>query len=174
MGNIKYFFKRKTEQIKRLIKWIPVLWKQYDFDNIYPIEVFKVRLGELADYLESDKAMTGSALSDASRIRTAIDLMDKVYSEYYSDQCIDRAYAKYGEKGFVRTKKITDNEILKELGVGDHYDMDLIWLRSMSDEEKKEADAFYLEMILLGEERQKRAHKLLWDFIEHNIQKWWC
>ena len=21
--------------------------------------------------------------------------------------------------------------------------------------------------------KQKRAHKLLWDFIEHNIQKWW-
>ena len=22
-------------------------------------------------------------------------------------------------------------------------------------------------------EKQKRAHKLLWDFIEHNIQYWW-
>ena len=21
--------------------------------------------------------------------------------------------------------------------------------------------------------KQKRAHKILWDFIEHNIQKWW-
>ena len=22
-------------------------------------------------------------------------------------------------------------------------------------------------------DKQKRAHKLLWDFIEHNIQYWW-
>ena len=113
MGKIKYFFKRKNEQIKRLIKWIPVIWKQYDFDYKYPIEVFKLKLGELADTLESDKTGVYSP-SDAKRVRTAIDLMDKVYSEYYSDQCVDRAYAKYGEKGFVRTKKITDPEILEE------------------------------------------------------------
>jgi hypothetical protein len=173
MDKIKYFFKRKTEQIKRLVKWIPVIWKQYDFDYVYSIEVFKLKLGELADTLESDKTGTNST-SDSKRVRTAIDLMDKVYNEYYSEQCVDRAYAKYGEKGFVRTKKITDKDILKELGGGYHYDMDLIWLRSMSDEETKEADAFYIEMIMLGEERQKRAHKLLWEFIEHNIKGWWC
>jgi hypothetical protein len=29
------------------------------------------------------------------------------------------------------------------------------------------------ELIKESREKQKRAHKLLWDFIEHNIQYWW-
>jgi len=29
------------------------------------------------------------------------------------------------------------------------------------------------ELIRLARDKQKRAHKLLWKFIEHNIQSWW-
>jgi hypothetical protein len=29
------------------------------------------------------------------------------------------------------------------------------------------------ELIKESREKQKRAHKLLWDFVEHNIQYWW-
>ena len=34
--------------------------------------------------------------------------------------------------------------------------------------DSENADGFVRVM-----KKQKRAHKLLWDFIEHNIQKWW-
>ena len=37
----------------------------------------------------------------------------------------------------------------------------------------KEIDELRHEMMLLSQDKQKRAHKLLWDFIEHNIQNWW-
>lgn len=105
-----YWFKRKYRQIKRVIDFLPILWKGYDFDYGYAIELFKHQLIRTANYLESDKAWTTSAKTNAQKVRTAIRLMDIVYNDYNEDYTY---------------------------------------------------------------EKQKRAHKLLWDFIEHNIQWWW-
>ena len=41
------------------------------------------------------------------------------------------------------------------------------------NKKKKEIDKIRNEMLINGREKEKRAHKLLWDFIEHNIQRWW-
>ena len=41
------------------------------------------------------------------------------------------------------------------------------------EKHQKEIDEVRYQMLLKSQDRQKRAHKLLWDFIEHNIQNWW-
>ena len=108
MQSIKYFFKRKYQQVERIIDFLPIIWKGYDFDYYYSIELFKKQLERQAKLFESDDLNPDRSKQNASRIRTAIRLMDKVYD-------------------------------------GD-YEM---------------------------EQKQNKAHKLLWDFIEHNIQYWW-
>ena len=77
-----------------------------------------------ANHLESNRAYGMGATNRASRIRTAIRLIDKVYEERYVDEFLD--------------SKSKDKEEFKRVI-----------------------------------EKQKRAHKLLWDFVEHNIQYWW-
>jgi len=119
-----YWFKRKYRQIQRVIDFLPMIWNGFDFDYIYAIDLFKKQLERTATHLESNKAHTISAKTNAQKIRTAIRLMDIVYDEKYVDEFLD-SNSKDREE-FVRVIK-----------------------------------------------KQKRAHKLLWDFIEHNIQKWW-
>lgn len=171
--SIKYYIRRKTEQIKRLFKWIPVIWNQYDFDYSYSLEVFKLKLSEQADFLESDRSNTMSAKSNAKRIRTAIELMDRVYSDYYIEQYIDMVHDKYGERGFIETELIDKDDLPEEMKGEKLYETELIWLRSMTDEEKEEAEQYYTDMINLGRIKQNRASILLWKFIEHNIENWW-
>lgn len=173
MKNIKYFFRRKFWQIKRVLKWIPVIWKQYDFDYSYSLEVFKLKLGEIADHLESDRAKTMGSKQNALRIRTAIELMDRVNSDYYLNHYIDKAYMKYGERGFTDVNRIEDEDLPDELKGEKHYEVELVWLRQMSEDEIKEADEYYDKMVSVGMGKQKKAHKLLWKFIEHNIERWW-
>ena len=108
--DMRYWFKRKYRQIERTLSFLPIIWKGFDFDYIYSIELFKKQLERQATFLESDRALTMEAQNNAKKIRTAIRLMDKVYDEEYG----------YESKN-----------------------------------------------------KQKKAHKLLWDFIEHNIQNWW-
>jgi hypothetical protein len=44
---------------------------------------------------------------------------------------------------------------------------------AVDEKHQKEIDEVRHQMFLDAKDKQKRAHKLLWDFVEHNIQRWW-
>ena len=160
IGRIRSFFKK----IKRIIKWIPTLWNMYDFDYQYAINVFKLQLSSLADLMESDKAFAVDSKLRAGKIRTAIRLMDKVYSEEYSMEYMDEIQKIYGKSSMDFIKKDGDNDL---------YTLTTTYEKDYSEEEIKKIEEHRRELMLKSREKQNRAHKLLWDFIEHNIQSWW-
>jgi aspartyl-tRNA synthetase len=160
IGRIRSFFKK----IKRIIKWIPTLWNMYDFDYIYAINVFKLQLSSLADLMESDKAFAVDSKLRAGKIRTAIRLMDKVYSEEYSMEYMDEIQKIYGKSSMDFIKKDGDNDL---------YTLITTYEKDYSEEEIKKIEEHRRELMFKSKQKQKRAHKLLWDFIEHNIQSWW-
>ncbi len=92
-----YWIKRKIWQIKNIVRWVPKIWNQFDFDYRYSIEVFKFQLQKQADYMDSDRAMTVESKQNAQRIRMVIRLMDKVYDEEYGCEYQDKLKEKYGE-----------------------------------------------------------------------------
>src|SRR5210317_2144530 len=92
-----YWFKRKYRQIKRVIDFLPIIWKGFDFDYRYSIEVFRKQLERQAKFLELDSAITLEAKNNASRIRTAVKLMDKVYDEEYGMEYMDTIEKLYGK-----------------------------------------------------------------------------
>lgn len=162
---MKYWFKRKIWQIKNVIKWLPKIWNQYDFDYSYSIEVFKFQLEKQAEFLESDRAITLSAKNKASRIRMVLRLMEKVYNEDYALEYTDEFEKIYGkgssDVNFVNTKNPNLFSMKKK------YEL------TESKEKIREMGQVYNNLFLNSVEKQKRAHKLLWDLIEHNIQGWW-
>lgn len=161
-----YWFKRKLWQIRNVIKWLPVIWNQFDFDYRYSIDVFKFQLQKTADHLNSDKTYTLSAKDNARRLQTVIDLMDKVYEEEYGMEYHDKLVELYGADKF-KHKFINceDKEGYSEL----KFSYELTESPEMIEEISKK----YNELFKNSQEKQKRAHKLLWELIEHNIQKMW-
>ena len=160
LNNVTYFFKRKYRQVERVIDFLPIIWNGFDFDYNYSIELFKKQLERQAKFFESDKSHSARSKQDASRIRTAIRLMDKVYNDEYELEWVDKLKEEYGSD-------ILDFKF-EDTGRGDgtsylKYKYEDLNIRSKM---KK-------ELIKESREKQKRAHKLLWDFIEHNIQYWW-
>ena len=79
---MKRFFRR----VRRVIDFLPMIWKGEDYDYYYSIELFQYQLERTADFLESDKAFTSDTIETASRIRTAAELLDRVYNDYYLQQ----------------------------------------------------------------------------------------
>jgi bisphosphoglycerate-independent phosphoglycerate mutase (AlkP superfamily) len=158
-----YWFKRKYRQIQRVIYFLPLIWKGYDFDYQYSIDLFKKQLERTANFLDSDKSYSMDAKQRASRIRTAIRLMDKVYEE------------EYGMEWMGKLKKLYGNNILDSCfedtgkGNGSSY---LVYEYEKWDN-AKEITEIKWKLFKESKEKQKRAHKLLWRFIEHNIQHWW-
>ena len=157
-----YWVKRKIRQIQRVIDFLPLIWKGYDFDYQYSIDLFKKQLERTANHLESNRAYGMDATNRASRIRTAIRLMDKVYEEEYTHEYIDKIKELYGDNALDWWFEDTDD------GRGSYlrYEYEK-WYNSEEITEMRRK--LFKESI----DKQKRAHKLLWDFVEHNIQYWW-
>lgn len=161
-----YWFKRKYRQIQRVIDFLPIIWNGFDFDYRYSLELFRKQLERQAKFLESDIAMTISAKHNASRIRTAIRLMDKVYDEEYEMEYMAHIEKLYGETAYGWVE-------LEEKDGNPYYRMIHRNELAVDEKHQEEIDEVRHQMMLLSRDRQNRAHKLLWDFIEHNIQRWW-
>jgi len=164
-----YFFRRKYRQIQRVIDFLPMIWNGFDFDYKYSIELFKKQLERQAKHLESERAHTLSAPINAQKIRTAIRLMDKVYDDEYGLEYMDTIEKLYGKTHYdfveLTEKSKRTGEFLYKLKLRNELAVD--------EQHQKEIDEVRNQMIIRSQERQKRAHKLLWDYIEHNIRWWW-
>ena len=154
-----YWIKRKVWQIKNVIKWLPTIWNQYDFDYGYSINVFRFQLEKQADFLESDKACTMSANYNAKRIRTTLRLMKKVYDEDYAMEYHAKLEDIYGEE-------------LMELGITDIY-LKHNYELTESPELIKEIDNLKDKLFTESNLKQEKAHRILWLMVERNIQGWW-
>jgi hypothetical protein len=158
-----YWIKRKYRQIERTLSFLPLIWNGFDFDYRYATDLFRKQLERIADEMESDRGRLENAKTNAQKIRTAIRLMDKVYDEEYGCEYQDKLKELYDENvldwWFEDTGKGDDSSYLR-------YEYEK-WDNS---EEIKKVER---KLLLESKNKQKRAHKLLWDFIEHNIQNWW-
>ena len=160
--------KRLIYRVKRLIEFIPIIWKGYDFDYYSSIELFKYQLKRTAEYLESDKAKTLEAKTNAAKIWTAVELIEKVYDEEYGTEYIDIIEKLYGKSKheFIELDEKDEN--------GDpYYTMKISNEFAVDETHQKVIDEVRHQMFLEGRDKQKRAHKILWSYIEHNILKWW-
>ena len=78
---MKRFFRR----VKRVIDFLPIIWKGEDYDYYYSIQLFQYQLERTADYIE-ERGMIVDAPHVVSRMRTAAKLIDRVYNDYYLQQ----------------------------------------------------------------------------------------
>lgn len=154
--------KRTIRRIKKVIRYVPVIWNSYDFDYIYAITLFKMQLEDMADFMESDRAVTDLAKDNAKKIRKAICLMDKVYEEEYAFGDFKALDEIYGDIPFKFVEVGPDQFLLEK---------DYPWYFRKEDKERYKKDRS--EALKAGIVKHKKAHKILWKYIEHNIQNWW-
>ena len=159
-----YFFKRKIYQIKRVVDFLPIIWRGYDMDYIYALELFKHQLERMVDYFESGKAYTADAKEKAKEIRLALKLMDIVQDEKYVTETFDNIERLYG--------KLTYNTVLIEDMPG-MYELKITNLGAKDAEHQKEIDALTSVLLKEARQKQKKAQRLLWKYIDHKINGWW-
>ena len=94
-----YKIKNKIKQIRRLIKWIPIIWNDRDWDYYYIYEMLRQKLVSTEKYIREEGIHIYNK-EDASSIKKAIELLEKVQYEYYIDQ-------------YLSTKNWTDEGLIK-------------------------------------------------------------
>lgn len=156
---VKRFFRR----VKRVMDFLPMIWKGYDYDYRYAIELFQYQLERTADFMESDRALTMDAEIRAKRIRTAVKLLQKIYDEEYACEYQDKLKELYGEN-------VLDWSF-EDTGEGD--DSSYLRYRYEQWDNAEEVQKMMNKLFLESQAKQKRAEELVWKFISHNIRYWW-
>jgi hypothetical protein len=154
-------FRRFYQRVKRLIEFIPIVWKGADWDYRYAIDLFKFQLLRTADYIERHNRYVHNE-NDVDRIRLVCRLMTKVYDEEYATEYQDILEKMYGENVLnCKFEKIEGTDSSRMFW---EYES---WENAKDIEKTKDA------LFEISRERQERAHRLLWQLIEKDIRRWW-
>jgi hypothetical protein len=156
---IKWFFR----QCKRSFDYAKKAWGGYDWDYSYSIDMFQYSLERLADKLDSNSAYGTDAKSRASRCRMIAKLMERVNGDYYAMK-----YAEVLENMYGKCEMVT-----KDLGDGRYELVGWKWEKAVNDKHNDAINDLSRELMIWGEEKQKRADILLWKLVAHNIKYFW-
>ena len=95
---------RLWKRIKNIIRWIPVLWNDRDWDYHYTFEILKTKLKFQSKHFRK-YGYHESSERDAERMELCIKLIDRVQNEYYFDQLIERKRGEFTDEDI---KQATD------------------------------------------------------------------
>jgi len=161
-SDFTWYFKSKYKKVKRVLYFTPIIWNGYDFDYSYAIELFEKQLERTAIFMESDQVWGLGAKDRASKIRTAISLLKKVYDGDYGLEYQDKLRNLYGDN--VMDMVFTPTED----GKGSY----LNW-KFESWENSEEVQEVHDKLFKESRLKQKKAEDLVWRYIGHNIKNWW-
>lgn len=171
MYKIKSFFKR----FYNLYRWLPVIWKDQDWDQFYIYEILKFKLKNQADYIGS-KDRHVSAKRDAEKMMLCVRLIDKIQEDYYGTECFRYSVT---EQVFIPSKEYPGNYEwdIKETS-NTYYDYfnkyRLIYKQVLEAENTLfRKDSMMGIALNISHINEERAHKLLFSIIENNIRGWW-
>lgn len=163
-----YWFKRKWRQIKRVWDYLPIIWRGYDWDYRYAVELFQHQLKRSADYIEQNGFADNKDVTVA-KMRTASRFLEKVYDEDYAFEYAKTIEDKYGSSNF----KLVELAETEKYGYQGAYEMIEVFERDYNEDEKALISFERDDLMIESRKKQARAHKLVWQYIEHNIQNWW-
>lgn len=80
-----YKIKTFIRNVRRVLRWIPIIWKDRDWDYYYIYEMLKQKLIATEEYIRKDGIHIYNE-ADANSIKKAIDMIERVQKEYYLDK----------------------------------------------------------------------------------------
>jgi hypothetical protein len=165
MYKVKQFFKR----IYNLYRWLPVIWKDQDWDDFYIFEVLKFKLKNQAEYIGYHDRHV-SARRDAEIMMLCVRLIEKVQSEYYTGEYMNYHESDYNWIDSESHPGMHELEIVEKSERFDEYfkKYPLIYRCVPDLKAPKSEIAFQIARI-----NEERAHKLLFKILEQNIRRWW-
>jgi hypothetical protein len=101
-----YKIKNKIKQLRKLIRWIPIIWNDRDWDYYFIYEILKQKLVDTEKYIRKDGVHMFNN-RDADSILKAIEMIEKVQTEYHIDKYLSET-TKWTTEGINKSTKDHD------------------------------------------------------------------
>lgn len=174
----KYLHIEIKRGIKNLIYWLPIIWKDRNWDSHYIFEIMMHKIKAQSKWI-GDRDIHTRAKRDAEVMMTCARLMEKVRDEFYSGEYSDYHKTKHWFEPVEEKEGYStwESRILEE-----NFDVyfkkyPLIYKRVLNGEgvfnrEGREDDKQRIAMNI-ARINHDRARKLLFKTMEQHIERWW-
>jgi len=166
-NDLKYFIKSIFIGIKNLWVWFPIIWKDRNFDNGFLINLNIKKLEFMYKFFSNPKnvhVIEENRKHIVSRIGTAIKLMKLVNDEFYAMEYQNQVEKLYGKSNWI----FVPYKDMKNM-----YEIEIKFEKNYTEEELKKIKEHEHQLYLKSRSKHIKAKRILWKFIEHNIDWWW-
>lgn len=169
----RYLHKEFIRGVINLWKWVPVIWKDRDWDDHFIWQILIFKLKKQSKYI-GERDFHTRAKRDAEIMMTCVRLMEKVKEEYYQAEYMD--YCK-DEFEFVDSDTPGYSE-LKITPISENFDDYFSKRKTAYQYVMKNGGVFGNEdkkhtAMSMGDYQHKKARRILFTLMERNIESWW-
>jgi hypothetical protein len=166
LRDITWPIRRFFRKCNNVLRWLPTIWKDEDWDNSFILNILIKKLEHQRDFFLSDRTHILDAKKVAAEIQTAIDGLRKTADsfEHYETPAITELDRKWGESK-MRTEPSKTHSGCYEV----HFDVPGVKTPEDSVQYKKELK----EALIAARKQYIKDKRAAYVYIASNIDKWW-
>ena len=172
----QYYWKHFKTGIKNLRYWLPIIWKDRNWDYRFIFDILAHKLKAQSTYI-GGRGIHVSAERDAEIMMTCVRLIEKVKDEYYGMECMDYHKTKHWFEPADKEGYSTWESKELEENFDDYFaKYPLIYKRVINGEGVFKLDGTNDKQRIamnIAHINHDRARKLLFKLMEQNIEGWW-
>ena len=162
-----------AQGFRNLWKWLPIIWKDRDWDDHFIFEVLKFKIKNTAKYTEKKQRFVGWE-DEVRYMRICEKLMGKIQNEYYQTE-----YQDYYD--FDMSTVPTEDglyEVVFDVKRDDTAEFVKKYPHALRRAKKDPRyENFFKDKktggLAVGMIRHEKARKLLFKILEQRIERWW-
>jgi hypothetical protein len=170
LNNITYPFRDFYRRVKNVLRWLPTIWKDRDWDNSYITEILIKKLELTRDFYLSDKAHSVKAGNIAREIQDAIERLHMTRDswEFHEAPAMEELEQKWGLTAFnFEPYEYDENgEVLT-------YEMKSKTEKVNTEGEEEQYRIEFGKALDEARKQYRKDKKDAYKFIAKNIDKWW-
>jgi hypothetical protein len=161
---MKHTLKDLYRRICNVIRWLPTIWNDKDYDDSFIVEILIKKLEFTRDFYLSNKAYSAEALTTVDEIQTAINLLHMTQDpwEFYEEPAMDVLEEKWG-KGIIRFEQ-HDNGMHR-------LHIDYPNVKTLEDNEQRSAE--FSKAHAKAFAQYKKDKQKAYKYIATHIDRWW-
>ncbi len=163
---ITYPFRDFYRRVRNVFRWIPIIWKDRDYDDSYITEILIKKLEFTRDFYLSDKAYSAEAEKVAEEIQEAIDRLHMTRDswEFYESPAHDIIEEKWGKTTF-EFIPLEDRPGLNEMVSKTE--------KVVTPEDKEQYSEDFRAAMKTARKEYMKDKKEAYKFIAKHIDGWW-
>jgi hypothetical protein len=169
---IPYWLLNFIDGVKNIITWIPIIYKDKNWDHSYIYDIIEFKLLQQRNYLVSANRHT--SIPETNRdITICLNLIQRIKNEYYSSEYLDYYDS---DMKFIPVKG-KDTYTLESTIIWEKFDLYLnkypLQVKKILKEHPEFKDDKFRIIMWIGRKNEKRAQLLLFKIMNEKINHWW-